>query len=171
MARQAAASATAGVPRWAWILMLVLGWNEIWSVLTNPVYLLLLVLVGAPLYFFLQLPQGACRRSSRAKAAPLNPLRLHYRRGAGYDPTHCTGPRGGGAGRFCYSDSAGASNSSSGTHAAGQECRPQEAESRVGCDALARRGDRSAWLGCPYTRHTHGRSVVSRGIDQRSGCS
>lgn len=59
LARDAAASATAGLPKWAWILMLVLGWNEIWSVLSNPVYLLLLLLIAVPLYSFLQLPQGA----------------------------------------------------------------------------------------------------------------
>ncbi|KAJ3081423.1 Dynamin-like GTPase that mediates homotypic ER fusion, partial [Quaeritorhiza haematococci] len=39
-----------GVPRWAYILMLILGWNEIIMVLTNPMAFLLLALCAAGTY-------------------------------------------------------------------------------------------------------------------------
>jgi hypothetical protein len=49
-AQRSTTQSVANIPPWFFILLVVLGWNEIWMVLTNPLYLILVVLIGVGAY-------------------------------------------------------------------------------------------------------------------------
>lgn len=48
-AKRSVVATQAKVPYWVGVLLIVLGWNEFWAVITNPLYLMGLTMVGVPM--------------------------------------------------------------------------------------------------------------------------
>ncbi|TIA90053.1 hypothetical protein E3P99_01767 [Wallemia hederae] len=57
-AKRSVVSSISKIPLWFYVALLVLGWNELWAVLSNPIYLTLSILAAVTLYFVYTLNLG-----------------------------------------------------------------------------------------------------------------
>ena len=49
-AANSTANSFAKIPPWFYVILLILGWNELWAILTNPIYLVVAIILGAGIF-------------------------------------------------------------------------------------------------------------------------
>jgi len=78
---QEAANSTANtfakIPPWFYVILLILGWNELWAILTNPLYLFFAVLFGGIIFAVVSLNlQGPALQMSKTVSSEAYKLAL-----------------------------------------------------------------------------------------------
>jgi hypothetical protein len=54
-AANSTANSFAKIPPWFYVVLLILGWNELWAILTNPLYLFVAVIVAGAIFAIVSL--------------------------------------------------------------------------------------------------------------------